>query len=79
MELSKSELKIITNYLEFNNHVPNLDDEDRVKLLNRFRTELPISELTTPDVSNSYSDCCNAVIDTDEQSLYVCTNCGDRI
>lgn len=30
-------------------------------------------------VSNSYSDCCNAVIDTDEQSLDICTNCGDRI
>ena len=30
-------------------------------------------------VSVRYSDCCNAVIDNDEQSLPVCTSCGDRI
>jgi len=31
------------------------------------------------DVSIRYSDCCNAPIDTDEQSLEICFNCGDRI
>ena len=45
MRLTKNELKIITNYLEFDNHIPNLDSEDRIKLLNRFRTELPVNEL----------------------------------
>jgi len=38
-----------------------------------------IKALTIPVVSNSYSDCCGAIIDTDEQSLDICTNCGDRI
>ncbi len=25
------------------------------------------------------SSCCNATIDTDEQSCEICSNCGDRI
>ena len=51
MRLTKNELKIITNYLEFDNHIPNLDSEDRIKLLNRFRTELPVNELNIHLVS----------------------------
>jgi hypothetical protein len=30
-------------------------------------------------VIKRYSDCCNALIDTDEQSDEICTNCEDRI
>jgi hypothetical protein len=30
-------------------------------------------------VIKRYSDCCNALIDTDEQSEEICTNCEERI
>jgi hypothetical protein len=50
MKITEKELKIITNYLEFDNHIPNLDSEDRVKLLNRFRKEMPVNELNIDSV-----------------------------
>lgn len=39
MILNKKERQIIMNYLEFSNHIPNLDDSDRINLFNRFKNE----------------------------------------
>jgi hypothetical protein len=36
------------------------------------------AQLSESDVSKR-SNCCNATIDTDEQSCEICSNCGDRI
>ena len=54
MKLTKDELKIIINYLEFGNHTTYLDNEDRIGLLNRLRTELSVNELRkTPIFKNT--------------------------
>jgi hypothetical protein len=39
MILNKREREIIMNYLEFGNHIPNLEDSDRINLFNRFKNE----------------------------------------
>ena len=87
-ENTKDYIKLLEDKVKGLNDLLTVQNEEQVEILadkalknNEIEKLRKENERLTRLLNNpkKYSDCCGALIDNDEQSFEICTNCEDRI